>query len=618
MKQLRVLFFSILSFASAIVPGKAQTPVLQRVVNIEISGQRLSDALELVALKGNFHFSYNAALINGDSIVSLKAGGQTVKQVLDQLFKGKITYKERDNYLILTRTPVQPVAARPKKKEHTGYIVSGYITDRETGKRLAYASVYDTASMSSSFSDSAGFFKLPIQKSPQQGQAIAVSKKNYLDTVIFVQPATKEAIEIMLSPGPPPLAIEPDLHYINPEMTFNENYWVRHFTTFRQRLAAMNIRDLTGVRSWQVSFIPGFGTSGALSSTISYRFSFNILGGYTGGVQGAEIGGLFNINRNDVRGMQLGGLFNACGGNVQGVQIGGLVNMNYGKTNAVQIGGLFNLCRDSVQGVQLAGLFNVNKKPMQGVQVAGLGNIQPKRIRGAQLAGLFNVTDTCGVQVAGLINAAKSSGPQVAGLINAAKTVNGAQVSGLVNVAGYVKGAQVSFLNIADSCDGATVGFLSFVRSGVHQLEISTNEAVGINLRFRTGSRQFYNIIAGGFHPVPGQFAFTAGYGVGTQARFGKKAGLTFDASAHEVFLGNDSWQFNQMYRTELSFTYQLHPKVALFAGASFNANLYDTQYTPDPEFAGQIAPLSVYTKNFSSGYRFTMWPGFQAGIRLF
>jgi hypothetical protein len=43
------------------------------------------------------------------------------------------------------------------------------------------------------------------------------------------------------------------------------------------------------------------GTHGKLSGQVTNNFSFNILGGYGAGVNGAEVGGLFNIDKKDVK-----------------------------------------------------------------------------------------------------------------------------------------------------------------------------------------------------------------------------------------------------------------------------------------------------------------------------
>ena len=90
----------------------------------------------------------------------------------------------------------------------------------------------------------------------------------------------------------------------------------------------------------------------------------------------------------------------------------------------------------------------------------------------------------------------RSTGAQVSGLMNiCGGDIYGAQISGLLNFGTRVHGSQIGVFNFSDSVAGVPVGFLSFVRKGYHQLEISANESFPLNLALRTGVRQFYNEI---------------------------------------------------------------------------------------------------------------------------
>lgn len=608
----------------------AQQSILQRRITMDVKNLPLDKTLDVIALQGNFNFSYNAAILRGDSLVTLRAIDQTVQQVLKTLFRDRFVYTEKGNHLILTLPVKKTVAAAPKKKNNTGYIITGYVTDLSTGTRLSYASVYDTASLTTTYSDSNGFFKLFLKNAPASPASIAVSKRDYLDTVIVVEPVNMQQLQIGLSPEPSPAALA--VTATPGELPFfEERRWMRYATTYRQRLAARNIHDLTGLRYSQVSFVPGFGTSGALSSTMTYRFSLNVIGGFTGGVDGVEVGSVFNINRNNVRGFQAAGFMNAVGGNMRGVQAAGFMNLNYGKVYGVQAAGFMNLCRDTVTGAQLAGFLNYSTVTTGGFQGAGFMNVSAKSTQTIQAAGFLNVADTALVQAAGFANVARVSGPQVAGFsntakdvkgiqaagfINTAQTVTGAQVAGFINVAKNVKGSQIGFINVADSVSGVAIGFLSFVKNGLHEFEISTNEAVAVNLAFRTGTHHFYNVLSAGVHPVPGQYVLSVGYGIGHRFLFGEKSALDLDLTGYQVYLGS-IYQNNTQGRLQLSYSFKPGKHVSFFAGASYNVNVYDATVLPEASFAGQLAPWT--TQSFTQNdYKINLWPGFQAGIRLF
>ncbi len=72
------------------------------------------------------------------------------------------------------------------------------------------------------------------------------------------------------------------------------------FVSSKQKIQSINLRKFFVVRPYQVSVIPGVSTNGALNSQVINNFSFNILGGYSGGTNGFELGGLFNIDKKDV------------------------------------------------------------------------------------------------------------------------------------------------------------------------------------------------------------------------------------------------------------------------------------------------------------------------------
>lgn len=608
----------------------AQQGILQRRITMDVKNLALDKTLDVIALQGNFSFSYNAALLRSDSLVTLRAIDQPVHQVLRTLFRDRFVYTEKGNHLIITLPVNKPVAAAPKKKTSTGYLVTGYVTDLSTGTRLAYASVYDTASLTTTYSDSNGFFRLFLKNAPTSPTSIAVSKHDYLDTVIVVEPVNLQQLQIGLSPEPTPAALA--VTATPGELPFfEERRWMRYATTYRQRLAARNIHDLTGLRYSQVSFVPGFGTSGALSSTMTYRFSLNVIGGFTGGVDGVELGSVFNINRNNVRGFQAAGFMNAVGGNMRGVQAAGFMNLNYGTVYGVQAAGFMNLCRDTVTGAQLAGFMNYSNVTTGGFQGAGFMNVSSKSSKTIQAAGFLNVADTALVQAAGFANVARYSGPQAAGFMNTAESVKGAQVAGFINVAeevtgvqvaGFinvaekVRGSQIGFINVADSVSGVAIGFLSFVKNGIHEFEISSNEAVAVNVAYRTGTKHFYNILAAGVHPVPGQYVLTVGYGIGHRFMLGEKSALDLDLTGYQVYLGS-IYQNNSQGRLQLSYSFKPGKHVSFFAGASYNVNVYDTTVLPEASFAGQLAPWTTqsYTQN---DYKINLWPGFQAGIRLF
>ena len=77
---------------------------------------------------------------------------------------------------------------------------------------------------------------------------------------------------------------------------------------------------------FQVSFGYPVGTHGMQKDYVN-DFSFNILYGLNGGVDGFEYGGVFNYNSGDVKGFQMAGVANINRGNTQGFQLSGALNI---------------------------------------------------------------------------------------------------------------------------------------------------------------------------------------------------------------------------------------------------------------------------------------------------
>ena len=171
-----VVFHMAILFATY---GYAEVPLLERVISITLESERMDVALRKISQQGNFTFSYNPTVIDASRIVNGSFSGMTVREVLDELFKGSVQYKARGTYIILTK-------GQAKTSTNTE-TYSGYVVDESTGARLKNVSVYDPVSLSSAVTDAYGYFQIKVDKPPAE-LMLAVKKKNYSDTVVAVQP----------------------------------------------------------------------------------------------------------------------------------------------------------------------------------------------------------------------------------------------------------------------------------------------------------------------------------------------------------------------------------------------------------------------------------------------
>ncbi len=392
----------------------------------------------------------------------------------------------------------------------------------------------------------------------------------------------------------------------------------------------------------QVSFIPYFGTNGVNAGKTINRFSLNIFAGHAMGVKGFEAGGFANITKADVRGFQAAGFANVVGRNVNGFQAGGFVNVVGKNVQGFQSAGFVNVVGGAYKGFQAAGFANVNRHNTQGFQAAGFVNVNGDTTTGATVAGYVNVCQVhnAGAMIAGAINYAhyKSNGVQIAGLINHADTLSHtaqigglmninakgtttAQIAGLVNITKNLGGLQLGFLNYADTVTkGIPIGFLSIVRKGgVHQLEVSFDELLFLNLSVRTGTRQFHNIFTSGINVAGGKnLMWTFGYGAGTTARLSNRLNLDVDITANHINKGKFNQSNSNLAKLYLGLEVAATKKFKVAFGPTFNVYVADTKGPKYGEFYSDVAPYSIFSQNYSNGYNIKGWIGGKIALRFF
>ncbi|MCX6306305.1 MAG: hypothetical protein NT040_15175 [Bacteroidetes bacterium] len=345
------------------------------------------------------------------------------------------------------------------------------------------------------------------------------------------------------------------------------------------------------VHTFQIGFITPLSSNGLDSWNRINKFSINILAGFAGGIHGVEFSGLGSVLKSDLRGAQFSGLFNIISGNAIGAQFAGLVNINAGKVNGFQTSGLVNINADTTSGLQSGGLLNY-ASGTKVTQFSGFSNIVSGNNKGFQIAGFINIV---------------------------AKKCSGAQVAGFFNYTGKLNGVQIGFLNYTDSLEkGVPIGFLSFVKNGYSALEIGVTETLYGVMSFKTGTRQFYNILSIGGGTRDGLSLFAWGYGVGSFIPVGKKAGISIDMISYQVNEGE--WftnQLNLLNKIHVTASWKFAKHLTIFAGLSWNAAVSDITDEYGDIVVRHIAPWSVFDETYDDHINVKMYPGISAGIRL-
>jgi hypothetical protein len=548
----------------------AQTPILERTISLSLEAEPLAHALEKIGTQAGFSFSYSPAVITAPARVTVQARNKTVRDVLNQIFQGTVHYKARTNHLILTRASV------PVPKATTAIVIQGYVVQRGTDQKIEQASVYDKTSLSAATTDVYGFFRLKVDKEADTLR-LFVSKEGYADTVWTFVEAKNQFVTMSLTQRPtePPAAL--------PEQTPADTVagWTaedvdsvfRHetFMPYRQRAAIRNIRD-TLYRDIQISLLPFLGSNERLSGNVINNYSINMLGGYSLGTRQIELGFFVNIDRGDVRWLQIAGFTNLVGGHVNGFQGAGLANINGAGATAVQMAGASNINLGPANGVQVAGFVNLNTRQADGALVAGFANVANGPSQGVQVAGFVNV------------HAQRYTGSQVAGFGNVATdTLWGSQIAGVINIGKHVNGTQLGLINISKRLTGVPVGLISIVGNGYHQLELSADEVFYANLAFRTGVRQFYNILTAGLQPqslADTASVWTVGYGVGTARRAARWLHVNVDVTAQHISQGKFTEALSLLNKVHVGLDWRLARKFSIYTGLTLNG--YLTRSSPD------------------------------------
>lgn len=574
---------------------------LHVMVSVEVKRMPLSKVLNDISKQGNFYFSYNSTILNGDSLVSLSMKQRTVKQVLDHLFgTNTFQYQVSGQYIIIQTMPPPPSVY---------WYITGYIQDAVSGEKISNASVYERQHLAGTISNEDGFFRLRLKDRYKYPPtiAISISRIAYADTFVTVSTGRDEQIAVSLLP------VSGELSPIVLAARVERSWLARLFISSSQTIQSMNLRNFFAAKPYQFSFLPGFGTHGKLGAQVVNKFSMNVLGGYTAGSNGFEMAGLFNINKKEVKYVQLAGLFNIAGANAKGLQLAGLYNHVQDSVNGWQLAGLNNVVRSELKGIQVGGIFNHTVGQVEGTQIAGVANNADSTVNGLQLSGVVNrsIRALKGAQIAGVSNVAHDSlsGVQIAGVSNLVRgRIKGLQVSGVINYARHMKGTQIGLINISDTLSGYAIGLVTIARKGYHKLAVTTNDILDLNVQYKAGNRKLYSMLCMSANLNANRKAYSLGYGFGNETRLSKKWLVTNELSFHSFYLGN--WdRIPELVLYQPAIHRQLGKSISIHTGPTFWMGKPDV-------FAAGYATITPHNTFLQSGDT-QAWVGWQLGLQF-
>ncbi|MBK8338829.1 MAG: hypothetical protein IPK99_01875 [Flavobacteriales bacterium] len=563
----------------------------------------------MVARDGGFKLSYNAAILPGDSLVSIDATG-TAEAALRDLIGDARTLKESGDHVII-------LEARQAKDV---FEITGALRDRNTGRPIAQASIREVNERYAGITAADGSYRMRIS-GRRERTPLLIARVAYHDTVVFVG-RDGHVGTVTLRPREHLDKLEPCHSALCASV--DDLGVARLLVPSSVQQQANNLAQEK--RFIQLSLVPTVGTSGKLSGATTSRISLNIVAGYVGGVNGFEAGGAVNMVRRDVRGVQMAGAANLVGGHTKGLQLAGAINHTMRSLNGAQIGGLGNVVWDTLSGMQLAGALNVVKGGMQGTQIGpgrsphafvrwnpGLwwdqrgprrcaqspdqrsGELWQERKQHAVL-----LRNQCGLGRRGrrtgrLPRELCAHSERGTGGLRHQRCIGG----GTRGRGGAERGPKV--------CRGAggtgeserhhlwqQCGLLSIALRGYHRVDLHVTEVLPLTIAARTGTHRFYNLFT--YSPAvdsSGRWGF--GYGSGTEVGYRGRHRGNIEWFAEHV---NEQVEWidaiNIVGRISLTYGYVIKRRLIISAGPSFNVLFTDWRDAETGAYRSGIAPTPL------------------------
>lgn len=545
----------------------------EQKISITFHMKSLSEALRSLDKATEKQLSFNDLILPQNLIVNDSFTEQTPTSILQQILGASFRMKNIGEYIIIQKAP-------PTKKNKAPYKIKGTIQDANTGEELKDVTIYEINTLKSTLSDKDGGFELEAATDPKAATFV-LSKRFYSDTVIHINQ------DLALSR---PITLQQEIQPVKSSTMIRERVKnfssgiAKFFTSVTVRKNAQNV-NLVDTRWIQFSLIPSVGTNRKLSTQIKNKISLNLIAGHSYGVRGVELGGFYNIDREEARGVQVGGFGNTVGGEVKGVQMGGFINTSKDYVKGMQAAGFLNVASDSVEGFQIAGFTNFTRQ-MTGFQVAGFNN-----------------------------HVKKMSGFQLSGFINTAKEMSGFQLAGFINFAKELKGLQFSIVNIADTVSsGIPFGVINIVRkNGFLSPTIELNDVIPYQFAFRMGIENFYSLISIGINPSS-YWSLGGGFGsrryTSSKQKFFINPELRWHSLAEEKIEENEN---NNLIKLNLNLGYKWFKRLSVKGGPSINfffTNQLNESGNPELTLTEAALFEGSYLRN-----RYQFWVGYSLGI---
>jgi hypothetical protein len=173
-------------FASA-PDSLAQEGILDEPVTIRLNNARISAILKQITRKTGYYFTYDADLINRDSVVSLSTQDLTLREILDTILPNEFfRYTPIGNHIVIYRDPDFTGEMIREEGRSPVYQISGVVSDKESGEPLPYVTLGIYKKGKGTVSNSSGRFGFKVT-SEELGDSLKISHLGFKNMIIPIR-----------------------------------------------------------------------------------------------------------------------------------------------------------------------------------------------------------------------------------------------------------------------------------------------------------------------------------------------------------------------------------------------------------------------------------------------
>ena len=161
-----------------------QQDILAKRITLHVQDKPLGKVLKALEKVADIHFIYVNRYLPLRKKISVAADGQSLREVLDDLFSGEnIEYRVVEGEVVLR--PARRENPLPEEKKQGKYTLSGYIRNAANGESLIGATVYVAGTTTGTVSNGYGFYSLTLEGGSHEIIYSYVGYRTQRRTILF-------------------------------------------------------------------------------------------------------------------------------------------------------------------------------------------------------------------------------------------------------------------------------------------------------------------------------------------------------------------------------------------------------------------------------------------------